>query len=283
MSKVLCMAAMTFATATLASATTLLVDDFNYPVGPLQAQNGGTGWVGGWTGSSFYNVAPGSLTYSTLQQSGNRAQFDPLDEAGTNVTRTIASLGADGSTFWLGFLISIDGALDQNTADVGLDDSLGFGRLFIGRDRDNQTNWGVFSGRDASTPYLSSIPIVPGQPLFVAVKIDLNADPTLNDVVTVYFDPNTATTQGAAPGVPGIVFNSYNFASRNVTFALEGSAFPYPPTFVANYDSIRGGTTYLDVAPGSSSATPEPSSIILMSGGLAFLLFSRYRRTPFAA
>ncbi len=98
-------------------------------------------------------------------------------------------------------------------------------------------------------PFLSSIPIIAGQPLFVAVSIDLNSNPTLKDKVTVYFDPNTATTQGTAPGVPGIVFGSYNFASTNVTLALDGSAFCYPPTFVANCDPIRGGTTYFDVAP----------------------------------
>jgi hypothetical protein len=251
-------------------------------VGPLNGQNGGTGWAGAWTGSSVYNVAPGSLSYGNLQQSGNRAQFDPIDESGTNVTRTIASLGADGSTYWFSFLISIDGALDQNTADVGLDDSLGFGRLFIGRDRDNQANWGVLSGRDAITPFLSSIPIIPGTPLFVAVRIDLNANPTLNDVVTVYFDPNTAVAEGAAPGVPGIVFNSYNFASTNVTIALDGSAFPYPPTFVANYDPIRGGTTYFDVAPGISSAVPEPATWSFLAGGLAFFAVAVAMRRPTA-
>ena len=275
----LSMAAMTFAAATLATATPLLFDNFDYPVGPLNGQNGGTGWLGGWTGSSVYNVKPGSLSYSNLQTSGNRAQFDPIDESGTNITRTMASLGADGSTFWLSFLISFDGALDQNTADIGLDDSLGFGRLSIGRVRDDQANWGVFSGRDSNKPFLSSVPIVSGQPLFVAMSIDLNADPTLNDVVKVYFNPNTATTDGAAPGVAPMIFTSYNFASTRVLFALDGSAFPYPPTFDANYDPIRGGTTYFDVAPADlSSATPEPASMVLMGGGLACLLFSRYRR-----
>jgi hypothetical protein len=277
---ILCVSVLAFAAAALATATPILFEDFNYPVGPLNGRNGGTGWDGGWVGPSVYSVAPGSLSYPGLLQSGNRAQFVPTNLAGTNALRTISSLGADGSTFWLSFLMSFDGSIDQSGADVRLDDTQGFGHFYIGRSRSDQNNWGVFDPVSSSTPYLSSIPIVSGVPIFVAVRFDLNSDPNLNDTLTVYFDPNPAAVPGANPGVPGLVFTDHNFASSGgVTMALDGSAFPFPTTFVANFDPIRGGTTYFDVAPASSSTTPEPATWTIVAAGLAFLGVATRRRT----
>lgn len=118
---ILSISVLAVATAAFASANPLLFDDFNYPIGPLDGQNGGIGWAGAWVGIPEYVVAAGSLSYGGLQQSGNRAQFVPSSLAGTNSLRTLSSLGSDGSTFWLSFLISVDGTLAQNTADVRID------------------------------------------------------------------------------------------------------------------------------------------------------------------
>ena len=120
MRNILSISVLAVATAAFASADPVLFDDFNYPIGPLDGQNGGTGWAGAWNGIPQYSVASGSLSYcdatGCLQQSGNRAQFIPSNLAGTNSLRTISSLGSNGSTFWLSFLISFDGTLAQNTA-----------------------------------------------------------------------------------------------------------------------------------------------------------------------
>ena len=122
---ILSISVLAVATAAFASADPLLFDDFNYPTGPLDHQNGGTGWAGAWVGIPEYTVAPGSLSFCSagdcLQQSGNRAQFTPDDLAGTNSIRTVSSLGPNGSTFWLSFLISFDGTLAQNIADFRID------------------------------------------------------------------------------------------------------------------------------------------------------------------
>ena len=279
---ILSISVLAVATAGFASAGPLLYDDFNYPIGQsLDGQNGGTGWASEWQGApDLFYVAAGSLSYPNLVQSGNRAQFIQKDESSSNVVRQISSLGGDGSTFWFSFLMSVDGPIGQNDAYVSLMDSLGRGDLEIGRELPDQTDWGVFSGRDNSTtPFLSSIPIVPGQDIFVAVEIDLNANPTLNDTVNIYFDPNPATTSGAAPGVPAITFTSYNFLSAGTTLGFDGiGASNTPSGFVANFDPIRGGTTYYDVAPATSSTSPEPATWSFMAGGLAVLAVAVRRR-----
>ena len=281
MRNILSISVLAVATAAFATADPILFDDFNYPIGPLDGQNGGIGWAGAWDGIPEYVVAPGSLSYcdatGCLQQSGNRAQFVPSSLAGTNSLRTLSSLGSNGSTFWLSFLISFDGTLALNTADFRIDGKNG--NLSVGRELVDQTNWSLEDSASA-TPYTqSSIPIVPGQALFVAIRIDQNADPNANDTVTVYLDPSPAAVPSANPGVVGMVFNDLNFNTSNVTMALDGSAFPNPLTtgFVANYDPIRGGTTYFDVAPAASSAVPEPAWSF-MAGVLAMFAVAVRRR-----
>lgn len=192
------------ALAARANATRLLFDNFDDPIGALDGQGGGTGWAGHWTGADVYQVAAGSLSYSNLAQSGNRAQFVPTSLAGTGISRSITSLGAPGSTFWLSFLISFDGTLAQNSADVRLDAGNGVLRIGSPTGLNNPNFWGVEDTAFPVARALSTVPIVTGTALFAAVRIDLNADPTLNDTATVYFDPKTGTTDGAAPGVPAL-------------------------------------------------------------------------------
>ena len=112
------------------------------------------------------------------------------------------------------------------------------------------------------------------------MRIDQNADPNANDTVTVYLDPLPAAVPSATPGVVGMVFTDLNFNTSNVALALDGSAFPNPLTtgFVANYDPIRGGTTYFDVAPAAISAVPEPKTWSFMAGVLAIFAVAARRR-----
>jgi hypothetical protein len=93
-------------------------------------------------------------------------------------------------------------------------------------------------------------------------------------------DPKPAAVPSDNPGVVGMVFTDLNFNTSNVTIALDGAAFPNPFTtgFVANYDPIRGGTTFFDVAPATSSAVPEPATGSLMAGVLAILAVAVRRR-----
>jgi hypothetical protein len=123
-------------------------------------------------------LRPGAYL-TNLQQSGNRAQFIPSSLAATNSLRTLSSLGSDGSTFWLSFLISFDGTLAQNTADVRIDGKNG--NLSVGRELVDQTNWSVEDSASANPYTQSSIAIIPGQALFAAIRIDQNADPNANE------------------------------------------------------------------------------------------------------
>ena len=279
---ILSISVLAVATAAFACANPLVFDDFNYPIGPLDGQNGGTGWAGSWVGIPEYTVAPGSLSYCAaadcVQQSGNRAQFHPSSLAGTNSIRTLSSLGSNGSTFWLSFLISFDGTLAQNTADFRIDSK--DQHLYVGRPQGDEANWSVEDGGSAHPFTQSSIPIVQGQALFVAMRFDQNADPNANDTVSIYMDPIPALVPSDNPGVAPIVITDLNFNTSNVTIALDGSAFPNPLTtgFVANYDPIRGGSTYFDVAPGTASAVPEPKTWGFMAGVLAIFAVVARRR-----
>jgi len=187
------------------------------------------------------------------------------------VIRTINALGTDGATAWLSFLISIDGDVvgSDISADVRLDDGNG-NHLYIGDPQAGPANWGVFT-QSGFIP--SNIPIVSGVPLFVAVRFDLNANPAANDLVTVYFDPTPGLS---LPNVAGISTNSYNFSAGHDVFALDGNVFRL--TAVANYDPIRGGTSYADVSPASITATPEPSSLTLTAAALAICVIVTRRR-----
>jgi hypothetical protein len=275
---ILSISVLALAAAAFTSATPVLFDDFNYPTGPLDGQNGGIGWAGSWVGILNTRSHPGAYLTRVLQQSGNRAQFIPTTLAGTNSIRTLSSLGSNGGTFWLSFLISVDGILAGNTADFRIDSETQ--HLYIGRELGTESNWDIEDGGSA-TPYTqSSIPIVPGQALFVAIRFDQNADPNANDTVTIYLNPVPALVPGANPGVPGMVITDLNFNTSNVTIGLDGSAFPDPATtgFRANYDPIRGGATYFDVAPGISSAVPEPGTRGFLAGGLAIFAVAVRRR-----
>ena len=129
----------------------------------------------------------------------------------------------DGSTVWLSFLISFDGTLAQNTADIRIDGKNG--DILVGRELDDEANWSM-EDLGSPTPYTqSSVPIVTGQALFVAMRIDQNVDPNANDTVTIYFDPHPAAVPSATPGVAGIVYHRQNFNTSNVQLAVNGSAF----------------------------------------------------------
>ena len=62
-------AAATTALAASASADVLAADSFDYPVGPIAGQNGGTGFAGPYSGGG--QVAAPGLEFGELVTSGN--------------------------------------------------------------------------------------------------------------------------------------------------------------------------------------------------------------------
>lgn len=252
-------------------------EDFSYTVGsPLNGQNGGSGWAGPWSAPPQYVVAAGSLSYAGLAQpSGNRAEYVPTGGQGTNALRPISNFGTDGSTTWLSFLMSIDGNVSHMDADVRLNDSLG-GQLFIGDPAFFRgvagNGWGVFDNVPGHGNFMSSgIPIISGQPVFVVVRVDMNANPLATDTVNVYFDP----VPGVEPVGPGITLTDFNFAATNLQLFLDGSIC-CALDVTASYDTIRLGPTYLSVAPPAGGTVPEPATWTLVAAGLA--VFGAARR-----
>jgi hypothetical protein len=95
--------------APLSSAPiTQVAESFDYPIGSLNGQNGGLGWGGAWStagGSGAADVVTGSLGYSLLPSSGNRANLYDTDGTAQTATRTLShALGTASSTVWIAFL-----------------------------------------------------------------------------------------------------------------------------------------------------------------------------------
>jgi hypothetical protein len=109
----------------------------------------------------------------------------------------------------------------------------------------------------------STVPIVAGQPVFVSIEFQFNANSNGQDTATVYFDPTPGL---AAPDVTGTVWTE-NFSSSIAGFAIDGAEGQ-----TSNFDELRLGNSYADVSPVSGLvATPEPSFIWMSGIGMACL------------
>ena len=122
-----------------ANATVLALDDFNYPVGEVQGQNGGSGFASAWDTSSgapndglpYTHIRAAGLSYTdgvnsiTLPDVGNALEVNPYNAAGTppvllnsqNRGRRDLSTAADQGTLFMSFL------LKQTSGNITASDS----------------------------------------------------------------------------------------------------------------------------------------------------------------
>jgi hypothetical protein len=247
-----------------------LTEDFDYVAGAgLASQNGGTGWLGPWSAADTFSVAAGSLSYPGLSSVGNRGVYRATNFASSGATRTIG-MGAGGTTLWMSFLMSVDGNPDGLVSDVLFAPSSG-NYLRIGKVGAADNFWSV--RRDGSAEILSTTPIVPGAAALFVMRFDFNADPTADDTVSIYIDPQA----GAVPGAPVATYANNNFSSLFTSIQWEGLMGDFnavPGAGTANLDRFRSGASYADVGPAATtnpSSVPEPSSAILAALGLALL------------
>jgi hypothetical protein len=164
------------------------------------------------------------------------AGFQPPNQ-GSSVAfwlRNLAtSLGADGTTAYLSFLLQPD-------AGFGFYGGINFGNVFIGRSG-NQTDYGLEGPvNDLS---LSSVPVIQGQTVLLVLEAQFQAG---NDVLSLFVNPTPGQPQ---PATPSATKNDLDVGT--VTDVAINNYGGYTT------DEIRIGSTFASVAP--VSAVPEPA------------------------
>jgi hypothetical protein len=260
--------------ASQASATLTSYEGFNYANGVnLDTQSGGTGFAANWgqfLGDGLgYVATTGSLAdpTSTLQTSGNKVSTtSTAGFEGRYNNAPPPSQGAAGSTNFWSVLIRPDNLGTQTglgTTNGGfilqIFSSGGAGDLSVGKSGDN-AHWGLENGTQNISSF-SSVSAVSNQTVLLVLEEDFTAGA---DTFKLFVNPSSSTE----PAVPNATL-SYDIGTQN-GFGIN--------TFngaLASFDEIRIGTTYADVTPG---LVPEPGTVSLVIGGLAFLGFGVRRR-----
>jgi hypothetical protein len=256
--------------ATAVNATPI-AEDFNYTAGAgLSPQSGGTGFLGPWQTAYNFTIGSGSLSYPGTSSTGNRAVFTPDGYASASATRTL-SMGTNGTTEWLSFLMDFSGNPSGMVTEMLFAPTSG-NDLRVGKVDYTNNNWGVLRNGDPAV--FSSVPIMSDVTAMFVLRFDFNADPTLNDTVSIYIDPTSATN----PGTLLATFTDNNFGSLWTSFQWEGFTTVSPVAATASLDAIRGGSTYADVAPNTISTVPEPGTYTLVMAGLCLMGAGAWRR-----
>jgi len=245
-------------------------EDFNYPEGPLAAQNGGFGWAEAWSnieaadskgetnrvisgGLECEGISPiSSHAVQTGQENRIRRTLSTsiggvFDAAGLvenqNGTRLI---GRDGTTIYLSFLQRVN-KLDDVFYGVELhrNDGNPFRALCIGNGVEG-SKYGATSNVNSLVGDNSpSLGVENTATNFVVVKIEFGADN--RDRVTVYRNPESMVNEAACE-VDAVL--SGNFAFDRISLGN------FNGTKVHEVDEIRVGTTFLAVT-GRRSRGPD--------------------------
>ena len=246
--------------ARFANAELLVYEGFNYsPSGADVAGNSGNGsfgFSGGWTGSTTFDLAPGSLVSPVPFSSptGNRVTAAAFG-GNRDLDRVLSqSLGADNTTAYFSFLMRPEGVVGQGAFGGWFGFSLRAGarNLHVGKD----TNHGVYEIDNGilGDVALSSVPVVANQIHLLVLRADFLFG---NDVFRLYVDPPSGQPEPLTANATLTVFD----VSTITSLGLTG-----PGAY--GFDELRIGTTWADV-----TAVPEPSTTALAwIGGMAVLV-----------
>lgn len=255
--------ALAFSTPAQAAAT--VYESFDYSVGSVAGQNGGTGWSGAWTAfgtGSSATVQTGSLAYGDLPTDGNKA-YVTTTSGTSGVGRSLETAFSDATTqtIYLSFAFN----WDEGTRFFGLQLLNGSTSVVEFNKFSGQTNFGIQQNTGGGVTAIST-----DTTYFVVARIDFNASG--NDTVRLYVNPASLDTEpltaSSTYSTASISFNairlSTGFTSGSVTTAATA------------FDEIRIGTSYSDVV----SAIPEPATASMLVGlaALATVTVGRRRR-----
>jgi hypothetical protein len=272
----------TLAMADSAFAGASAYEGFDYsPTGSdLSGNNGGTGfsgpWVpGGYNASLFdnYDIASGSLTFGSLQVSGNHVHSSAVN-AVAGLTRPLsAPLGADGTTRYISFLVRPEGTLGAGLFNgfFGLilhrpDAFPGANpeppELFVGKPGAEQIDQYVLENRGGAMQVPSGVLAEIGKTVLLVVRADFSAG---IDKFTLYVNP----TPGCPEPAQGIVKEDIDNGTITELTIYSSGEF--------SMDELRVGNTFADVTPAISTPVYEgfdysPAGLVLNgnNGGTGF-------------
>jgi hypothetical protein len=275
--------------ASRAQAVVIAYEGFDYEPAPIGAQNGGTGWTGDWvndTGGTG-EIRAGGMTYTdsmgnALVVSGNRAFVSGESSAAGQVGRALPQIGDDpegdgGVTTWWSFLgqrLAPHEMAEENVkraSSLQIHNTLAAPaeRLAAGKGTtgpggplpDVRTEWSMLHSANAGNSVFTTKPIL--EKAFLVVRIDhfgAFADFATPDSAYLWVNPRL----DAEPAIASadvqylrddpLVLQDFTF-DRIRTFTGATNAVGLWAEF--DFDEIRLGTTYADVAPFTATPTPN--------------------------
>lgn len=280
--------------AATANAAPVIEESFDYDLGDVAGENGGTGFTGAWANTkNSPDIWDTSKTWGSvpapLDVNGNYVAGAAWSGIARPIGNTLSNAGLlnDGATLWFGAQLALVG---QNTSNADINIALTNASRFVPGtfgDRENldgidTEGIGVTHSRaniegvywqDVGSDGVgernendSTVTIngTNGNPIHALIvgKIEWGADAGSNETLTLYYPDGAGglTTPIMAPwSIPALDQSTFD------TLAIQ---------FKDNsqVDEIRFGATSADVLP----AVPEPASLALL--GLGGLLIARSRR-----
>lgn len=248
-----------------AAAAVIVQESFDYAVGPLAGNNGGTGFSAAWInkGTAATVSSPG-LTYGSLSTSGNKA----LGATSISVARTFDSTGltGDGATYWFSYLFAAPDTVSTGTSASGLsffsDVNGSFsqaGGFYLNCDVTSSTNMKLDTRIGGTIGPFVNVPGTnyhSGDPMLIVGRITFS-DQANQDSLEVWLDP--PLTGSAPTGSPTVSYLNGNWgAVAPADTAVYWTKYNAPDRVI---DEIRLATSFADIAP-----VPEPGTL-----GLALL------------
>lgn len=313
-SKCLVLLAAMLTLASTARADVIVDDSFSYPTGPITGQNGGHGWTDAWSSSDPNNpnqVTPGSLTFSSngtfLATAGNMLTTVGNNSGSfRNPPTAFGNYGGNqNQDLWFSFLAANTptGATSNSYAGLSLflDNSATSKQeqFFIGALTDPNSGATVYGVQNPSAApddrgAFTTNTAADAKTHFIVTELRFTASGTTEAALYIDPTPGAAVDDGTGNFVPTQYADSadpvYSYTTTP-SFQFNDLRLQSGPTANGtgantsfNFDELRMGNTYLDVAPAQQSPAPEPSgkATLLIIGSLLTLILARRlpRRSP---
>src|SRR5690554_2247820 len=214
------------------------VDHFDYTVGANLADQ--SAWTNYFTGDDVI-ISAGSLSYSSLNGSGNSISFD-----GSGADPVVDYSPTSSGTIYASFMLRID-AFDASPTDgyfavLRTDGGDYESRLWISPTRTSTYRIGVGNGATLTAINTPTSDYALGEEIFIVFNYDID-----NDMVNAWINP----TLGGSEPVADINEVSTTSANTFSQFLIRQDSSSETPTMVMA--ELRIGTSWADVTPNTLS------------------------------